>query len=109
LELFGGQGDRPARNRLQTRWLANRCAKWISEKVDLRRAPGRVPQGAVVMRTPGAMPVQVVLGSFEFSTSGLGLTPGNPLSLIQASESDEEAAQLATWFDSQWLSLQGQS
>ncbi|MBL8484061.1 MAG: helicase, partial [Rhodocyclaceae bacterium] len=44
-------------------------------------------------------------GSFAFSTDGLGLTPGNPLNLIQASESTAEAAQLAGWFDHQWATL----
>ncbi|TCO36320.1 helicase-related protein [Dokdonella fugitiva] len=109
LEFLGAEGDRAARNRLQARWLANQCANWINRKVDLRRALGPVPQGAVVMRKPDATPEQVVLGSLAFSTAGLGLTPGNPLSLIQASESADEAAQLARWFDQQWASLQGQS
>ncbi len=109
LEFLGAEGDRAARNRLQARWLANQCAKWIAGKVDLRRALGPVPQGAVVMRKPDATPEQVVLGSLAFSTAGLGLTPGNPLSLIQASESADEAVQLARWFDQQWASLQGQS
>ncbi|MDR3351850.1 MAG: helicase [Zoogloeaceae bacterium] len=106
LELLGSEGDRAARNCLQARWLANQCAKWISEKVDLRRASRSVPQGAAVIRGPCGTPEQVVLGSFAFSTSGLGLMPGNPLSLIQASESFDEAAQLAQWFDHQWASLQ---
>ena len=108
LEFLGGEGDRAARNRLQARWLANQCAKWISEKVDLRRALGPVPQGAAVMRKPDATPEQVVLGSFAFSTDGLGLTPGNPMSLIQASESADEAMQLAKWLDHQWAALRGQ-
>lgn len=108
LEFLGGEGDRAARNRLQARWLANQCAKWISEKVDLRRALGPVPQGAAVMRKPDATPEQVVLGSFAFSTDGLGLTPGNPMSLIQASESVDEAMQLAKWLDHQWAALRGQ-
>lgn len=102
LELLGGEGDRAARNRLQARWLANQCAKWLSAKVELRRAQGRVPQGAAVMRTPDGVAEQVVLGSFAFSTDGLGLTPGNPMNLIQASESRDEAAQLACWLDQQW-------
>ena len=109
LKFLGGEGDRAARNRLQARWLANQCAKWISEKVDLRRALGPVPQGAAVMRKPDATPEQVVLGSFAFSTDGLGLTPGNPMSLIQASESADEAMQLAKWLDHQWAALRGQS
>ena len=92
LEFLGGEGDRATRNRLQARWLAIQCAKWISDKVELRRALGPVPQGAAVMRDAQATPEQVVLGSFAFSTDGLGVTPGNPLSLIQASESADEAS-----------------
>ncbi len=108
LGLLGSEGDRAARNRLQARWLANECAKWISDKVDLRRALGTVPQGAAVMRNADASPRQVVMGSFAFSTEGLGLTPGNPLSLIHASESADEAAQLARWLDQQWSALRSQ-
>lgn len=109
LELLGADGDRADRNRLQARWLAIQCLKWLTEKVDIRRALGPVPQGAVVMRAEDAKPEQVVLGSLAFSTAGLGLTPGNPLSLIQASESSDEAVQLAQWFDLQWASLDGKS
>lgn len=107
LELLGSDGDRAARNRLQARWLANQCSKWLTEKVDIRRALGPVPQGAVVTRASNAKPQQVILGSLAFSTAGLGIAPGNPLSLIQASESGEEAVQLAQWFDIQWASLEG--
>ncbi|HGM6910876.1 TPA: helicase-related protein [Serratia marcescens] len=106
LDFLGDESDRSARNCLQTRWLANQCAKWISENVELHRALGLVPQGTIVVRKPDATPEQVVLGSFAFTTAGLGLTPGNPLSLIQASESSSEAAILSQWFDQQWLSLQ---
>lgn len=109
LELLGSDGDRAARNRLQARWLANQCSKWLTEKVDIRRALGPVPQGALVTRASNAKPQQVILGSLAFSTAGLGIAPGNPLSLIQASESGEEAVQLAQWFDIQWASLEGSS
>jgi hypothetical protein len=108
LDFLGGEGDRAARNRLQARWLANQCAKWLSDKAETRQAHGRVPQGAAVMRAPDGTPEQVVLGSFAFSTDGLGLTPGNPLNLIQASESTDEAAQLARWLDLQWEALKSQ-
>src|SRR2546429_10024594 len=33
------------------------------------------------------------------------LTPGSPLSLIQASETVDEARLLSVWFDEQWASL----
>ncbi|MFT3733933.1 MAG: helicase-related protein [Rhodocyclaceae bacterium] len=108
LEFLGTEGDRVARNRLQTRWLANRCAGWLADKVELRRASARVPQGAAVLSDPHGEARQVVMGSFAFSTDGLGLTPGNPLNLIQASENAAEADQLSAWFDQQWNALRDQ-
>ncbi|MFH1015934.1 MAG: helicase-related protein [Chloroflexota bacterium] len=105
LAVLGSDADRTARNRLQTRWLASRLAQWLQSKAEVRRALGAVPQGAFVVRDSDAQPLQVLLGSLAFSTDGLGLTPGNPLSLIQASETPEEALLLSQWFDAQWSGL----
>ena len=106
LGLLGGDADRGARNRLQSRWLARRCAAWLEEKVELRRALGPVPQGTLVVRDGTGRPQQAVLGSFSFSTDGLGITPGNPLNLIQASESPDESSLLSQWFDAHWTALE---
>jgi hypothetical protein len=105
LAILGTDADRVARNSLRTRWLAGRLAQWFQSKAEVRRALGAVPQGAFVVRDGDARPMQVLLGSLGFSTDGLGLTPGNPLSLIQASESDEEALLLSQWFDTLWSGL----
>lgn len=35
---FGTDADRPARNRLQSRWLAGKLASWLAEKTDIRSA-----------------------------------------------------------------------
>ena len=105
LGFLGSGEDRAARNQLQARWLAKRCADWIEGKVEIRRATGAVPQGAVVLRDSESRPQQVILGSFSFSTDGLGITPGNTLSLIQASETADESSLLCAWFDAQWASL----
>jgi hypothetical protein len=108
LALLGSESDRAARNRLQARWLARRCAQWVTEKVELRQVRGNVPQGAAVLRNSQGQAEQVILGSFAFSTDGLGITPGNPLNLIQASETADEAAKLSQWFDMQWATLSAQ-
>ena len=105
LSLFGSDADRAARNRLQSRWLASRCADWVEKTAEVRRADRPVPQGAVVLRNGDGSPRQAVLGSFSFSTDGLGLAPGNPLNLIQASETSEESERLSSWFDGQWSAL----
>jgi hypothetical protein len=107
LQLLGGADDRAARNRLQTRWLSNRCADWVT-RTEVRRSPGQVPQGALMTRATDGTPEQVILGALAFSTEGLGLTPGNPLSLVQASESPDETARLAAWIDKQWDGLRAQ-
>jgi superfamily II DNA or RNA helicase len=105
LGLLGTAADRGARNKLQSRWLARQCATWLEQKVELREARDAVPQGAIVLRDHDGSPQQAVLGAFSFSTEGFGITPGNPLSLIQASETPEESALLSQWFEAQWAGL----
>ncbi|HMS72487.1 MAG TPA: SNF2-related protein, partial [Baekduia sp.] len=105
LALLGSAEDRAARNRLQGRWLAAQCSEWIADRSDVRRADGGVPQGAIVLHDKAGCAQQAVLGSFGFTTAGLGVTPGNPLNLIQASETPDEAELVGTWFERQWNSL----
>jgi hypothetical protein len=105
LALLGTATDRGARNKLQSRWLARQCATWLEQKAELRESRDAVPQGAIVLRDHDGSPQQAVLGAFSFSTEGFGITPGNPLSLIQASETPEESALLSQWFDTQWAGL----
>jgi hypothetical protein len=104
-ELLGSSADRPDRNKLQTHWVARRLAKWVQEKVDIRRLGSILPQGAFVVRDETSAPQQTFMGAVSLSTDGLGMTPANPMSLIQASESKEEAAMLASWFDMNWEML----
>jgi hypothetical protein len=105
LTLLGSGSDRPARNQLKVRWLAEQLGKWVSNKADIRRAASAVPQGAIILRDDKDQALLSLLGSLAFSTDGLGLTPGNPLSLIQVSETSEEARLLSQWFDAQWFAL----
>ena len=105
LPLLGSPADRSARNRLQSRWLAGQIRDWLTTRAEIRLARDGVPQGALVVRDRASRPVQALLGSLGLTTDGLGLTPGNPLSLIQASETPEEALILSQWFDVQWGSL----
>ena len=105
LAFLGTAADRAARNQLQAHWLARRCAEWISDGVEVRRANGPVPQGALVVRDKDGDPQRGVLGAFALTTEGLGLTPGNPMSLIQGSETPQESALLGEWFETQWAML----
>lgn len=108
LGLLGTKADRAARNKLQAPWLARKFAAWLDAKAQVRHASGAIPQGTMVLRDDQGTAQQAVLGSFAFSTEGLGITPGNPLSLIQTSESPAEAQMLSQWFDMQWGALKDQ-
>ncbi|MDF1822246.1 MAG: helicase-related protein [Alcanivoracaceae bacterium] len=105
LALLGGEGDRAGRNSLQSRWLAGQLMSWLTKKTQIRVVSGPVPQGAVVLSDEQGSAKQVVIGSFAMTTDGLGLTPGNPMTMIQATESDVEAERFAQWFASHWDAL----
>ncbi|MBX7215120.1 MAG: hypothetical protein K1X39_14000 [Thermoflexales bacterium] len=105
LPHLGSAADRSARNQLQTRWLAGVVRDWFDAHAEIRRARGDVPQGSLIVRDEGSQPLLALQGAFGLTTDGLGLTPGNQLSLIQASETAAEARLLGQWFDTQWASL----
>ncbi len=49
LDVFGTEADRVARNLLRQRWLTGALAQWLRERVDIRRTPSAIPQGAMVV------------------------------------------------------------
>ena len=97
--MLGAASDRASRNRLQSRWLAARLHAWLEDSAAVRLAGSSVPQGSLILRGPSNEPVQALLGAVGLTSEGLGLAPGNPLNLIQASETPDEAVMLAQWFD----------
>jgi hypothetical protein len=105
LDLLGTMADRQARNKLQVHWLARKLMHWLEAEVEVRNAQGLIPQSTLVVRDTAGAAQQAVLGSFGFSTEGLGITPGNPLNLVQASENATEARMLSQWFELQWNQL----
>jgi hypothetical protein len=105
LMFLGSAADRPTRNRLQARWLARECSKWIREKTDVRPSLGPLPQSAYVIRDPDTAQSRVITGNCPLTTDGLGLAPGNQFGLIQCAEAPEEVALLATWYESLWNTM----
>ncbi len=108
-DLLGGDGDRVLRNTLHAPWLASEFADWIQERADARHAASGIPQATAVLRDGAGSASHALLGAFAFTTEGLGLSPGNPMSLIQCSESQDEAEVIAQWFDAHWGALVSQA
>ncbi len=109
LEFMGSQADRATRNRLQSHWLARECAKWIREKTDVRTSLGPLPQSTYFIHNGETKGEKVITGSCPFTTDGLGLAPGNQLSLIQCAEAPEEVRLFADWYESLWNAIPASS
>ncbi len=105
LGLTGTDADRAFRNRLQVRWLARECARWIQKQVEVRGAPASLPQSILIAGKRESDLHRVITGNCAFTTEGLGITPGNQFSLIQCSEREEESALLGGWFTNLWSGL----
>ena len=105
LSLLGSAADRAARNRLQVHWLASECEKWIREKTNVRSSSALLPQSAYFIRHPDVGKSRIITGNCPFTTDGLGLAPGNQLSLIQCAETPEEVTLFATWYESLWNTI----
>ena len=105
LRLTGTDADRAFRNRLQVRWLARECARWIQKQVEVRGAPASLPQSILIAGKRESDLHRVITGNCAFTTEGLGITPGNQFSLIQCSEREEESALLGSWFTNLWNGL----
>jgi superfamily II DNA or RNA helicase len=105
LGLTGTDSDRAFRNRLQVRWLARECARWIQKQVEVRGAPASLPQSILIAGMRESDLHRVITGNCAFTTEGLGITPGNQFSLIQCSERAEESALLGAWFTNLWNGL----
>ncbi len=105
LRLLGGVEDRQFRNRLGARFLARQCAVWLQDTVQVRKAHGPLPQAALVAGHADVARHKALAGNCPLTTDGLGVTPGNQFSLIQASENDVEWQAYAAWFAGLWNAL----
>ncbi len=107
--LLGTDADRRLRNQLQSRWIAAQCLRWLEQNVEVKEAPALLPQSLLAATPAPGTRTQVIAGNCPLTTEGLGLSPGNQLSLIQASESEDESKLLLNWFNSLWDSLPASS
>lgn len=103
--LHGSAADRGFRNQLSVRKLAADLADWLRKAVEVKTAPGPLPQAILVAKNADGTPAKVISGNCPLTTDGLGITPANQFSLVQATETPEESQLLASWFTQMWNAL----
>lgn len=103
LGLMGGANERPFRNRLSGRSLALRMRQWVLDTVEVRAAAKPLPQALISLRSDAH--AAVIAGNCPLTAEGLGLAPSEQFGLIQSSETNDETALLASWFDQLWAAL----
>ena len=103
--LLGSFADRGSRNQLSAHKLARDLAEWLRKSVELKGAPGPLPQATLVAKNGDGTPAKVISGNCPLTTDGLGITPANQFSLVQATETLEESQLLAVWFTQMWNAL----
>ena len=103
--LLGSDLDRGYRNQLSAQKLARDLAEWLRKVAEVKVAPGPLPQATLVTNNADGTLSTVISGNCPLTTDGLGITPGNQFSLVQATETQEEAQLFAAWFTQLWGAL----
>jgi hypothetical protein len=99
--LLGGEADVVFRSQLQGRWLARIAAEWLKKRAEVRHARKTPPQSLILVRGE-TDPSRALSIACSFTTDGLGITPGEPMGLVQSTDTDEETAYLGGWFQHNW-------
>jgi len=89
-------------NRLSQKQLAQDCAGWIREKVEIRSVKkSRLLHGKMYHIDYGQRQ-DAILGSSNFTQSGIGAAPNPNIELNIEVDSKRELADLKAWFDELW-------
>jgi superfamily II DNA or RNA helicase len=89
-------------NRLTQKRVARECAEWITGKVNIRSVKqANLLHGKMYHVADGARE-NAVMGSSNFTVSGLGLGAANNIELNLVVDSERDRNDLKAWFDELW-------
>ncbi|MDD3271986.1 MAG: phospholipase D-like domain-containing protein, partial [Syntrophomonadaceae bacterium] len=91
------------KNSLTQKNIALECSTWIRQKVEIRSLvkPDFLHGKAYIMQNPGGNDSAIV-GSSNFTVSGLGLKGHSNMKLNIVSDEPENIKELLSWFDEIW-------
>ena len=101
--LLSEQGLRPEHS-LNQKYLARRCAEWIRRGgVHIRSIKqSNFLHGKMYLTSEGGKTISGIVGSSNFTRSGLGGSDRPNLEINLATAQQETLAELQEWFDSLW-------
>jgi len=100
--LTGDEADRRFRNSLQSAHAARACAKWFSEKAEVRTIDSPILQNLFYVENASKSMSTAVSGSATFTSAGLGLAPSKGYPMNTLFDGVEELETLIKWFNSIW-------
>ena len=100
--ILGEVADRALRNQLKTKWLASECLAFLRNKGQLAEVPAPLLQSVLIVADPSLGLLKAINGDCSITTSGLGLSPYEGVSLIQSADTPAEAQMLNQWFSKLW-------
>ncbi|MBN2499312.1 MAG: DEAD/DEAH box helicase family protein [Anaerolineales bacterium] len=96
-------GELHLQNRLQQRRVAKECAEWIENKVEIRSVRQANLLHGKMYHVANAGVEEAILGSSNFTVSGLGLAANNNnIELNLVVDSNRDRRDLKTWFEEIW-------
>jgi hypothetical protein len=101
IALIGGDQENSLQSELKIRGSAVGVVKLFEKQGDVRSTPLPMMQSFIAAKKLDGTHL-AFQGSCALDGAGLGLVPAGALSLIQMTETNEEAFVLQAWFDTAW-------
>lgn len=101
--LYGTGIEIKLKNTLTQKSISKECANWIKNKAQIKSLikPDFLHGKAYIIDNPGGDDTAIV-GSSNFTVSGLGLKPNSNMELNLLSKNNDTVRELTKWFDEIW-------
>jgi SNF2 family DNA or RNA helicase len=91
---------------MQQKEVARKCAEWLQQKVEIRSIRQANLLHGKLYHIDNGQREHVILGSSNFTQSGLGLAATSNIELNLIVDNDRDRADLKAWFDELWTDNQ---
>ena len=98
--LLGGEAERTFRNQLRSARVAQQCAEWLDQQVEVAGVNAPIPHSLYI--TTSGDRRTAIQGSSPFTAAGLGLVPSARLEMNTQVEGEAEVEGLLSFFDTLW-------